>query len=239
LSEWLYNTNCDQCGSRDNLAVYDDHVWCFGCRFYENRKSINPKLINNIHRKKNNNDVVSLPDDFDYHIPPAPLKWLTDYGITAQEIQRHRMGWSEFKKYLVFPVYDPAGNLLMWQGRYYGDNPDHPKYITRGAKNVLHILGEHGILVLVEDLVSAIKIARKHKAMPLWGSSINLDLLIRLHSVTNEFAIWLDHNMYDEARKAANRALQWYDRVVVIETPLDPKCYTPAEIQTIIGNEVK
>ena len=32
-SNFLYHTSCDSCGSRDNVAVYDDgHTYCFGCQ---------------------------------------------------------------------------------------------------------------------------------------------------------------------------------------------------------------
>lgn len=234
-SEFLYHTNCTECGSRDNLAVYTDHVFCFGCKHWESRKSLNPNLINEIHRKKKSTGVDPLPEDTTNSIPKEPLAWLTGYGITAQEMQRHRMGWSETKKYLLFPIYDPTGNLLMWQGRYFGDNPEHPKYITRGGKDVLHIVGEHGIMVLVEDLISAIKVGRQFRGLPVWGSSINLDLLVRLHSVSDTFLIWLDHNMLTTSQKAANRARQWFNKVGVIETPLDPKCYSNEEIKEIVG----
>jgi len=29
--EFLYHTSCDSCGSRNNLGVYTDHTYCFGC----------------------------------------------------------------------------------------------------------------------------------------------------------------------------------------------------------------
>ena len=34
-SEFIEHTNCPSCGSRDNLAVYSDHKFCFGCNHYE------------------------------------------------------------------------------------------------------------------------------------------------------------------------------------------------------------
>jgi twinkle protein len=39
-SNFLYHTPCDNCGSKDNVAVYDDgHSYCFGCSDY--KKDIN------------------------------------------------------------------------------------------------------------------------------------------------------------------------------------------------------
>ena len=30
-SKFLYHAPCENCGSRDNLGVYEDHSYCFGC----------------------------------------------------------------------------------------------------------------------------------------------------------------------------------------------------------------
>jgi twinkle protein len=39
-SNFLYHAPCEQCGSKDNVAVYDDgHSYCFGCRDY--KKDVN------------------------------------------------------------------------------------------------------------------------------------------------------------------------------------------------------
>ena len=35
-NNFLYHSPCDNCGSRDNKAVYDDgHTYCFGCQQYK------------------------------------------------------------------------------------------------------------------------------------------------------------------------------------------------------------
>ena len=40
-SEFIGHEPCPKCGSRDNLARYDDgHGWCFGCGYYENDNEI-------------------------------------------------------------------------------------------------------------------------------------------------------------------------------------------------------
>ena len=245
----LYHTNCPNCGSRDNLAVYEDHTHCYGCKQHIDKITINPQLINKIKKNKKNDNNTDLPDDYSRHLPLVALEWLKQYEITAQETHKHRMGWSnegkvifkdtkrecDYKPLLIFPVYDIYGNLTMWQARYFGDNPKAPKYYTRGAKDVIHMIGEHGPIVLVEDLISAIKIGRNHRAIPLWGSSINLDLLVRLHHMTDSFLIWLDRDKFKDAQKAANRARQYFKHVEVIATDLDPKCYDNHALQTIIG----
>lgn len=254
MSDYLYQTNCKACGSSDALTVYEDHVYCFSCRFYQRTKSINPKLIKKAFDNKNDNSAgdLGLPVDCRQELPLVALDWLKQYNITAQDIHEHHFCWSEegkvirrgtpqeqrFSPCLVFPVYDPFGNLVMWQGRYFGTDPRVVKYYHRGAKDTLHIIGKSGIIVLVEDIISAIRVSKVARACPLFGSSINLDFLIRLHGVTNEFLIWLDADMGKKAQGAAERATQFFDRVGVIQTELDPKCYKHEEIERIV-NEIR
>ena len=43
-SNFLYHSPCENCGSRDNCAVYDDHTYCFGCHTYEKNNGELPKI---------------------------------------------------------------------------------------------------------------------------------------------------------------------------------------------------
>ena len=43
-NNFLYHSPCDNCGSRDNKAVYDDgHTYCFGCNEYKKQNGDLPK----------------------------------------------------------------------------------------------------------------------------------------------------------------------------------------------------
>ena len=33
-NKFLHHSPCENCGSQDNLGVYEDHTYCFGCRQY-------------------------------------------------------------------------------------------------------------------------------------------------------------------------------------------------------------
>jgi hypothetical protein len=85
-------------------------------------------------------------------------------------------------------------------------------------------------------MVSAIKVSRVARAIPLFGSTLSIDFLLRLHRITDRFNIWLDADKAQYARKVKQRAMQFFEHVGVIETPLDPKCYTTAEIGVILGD---
>ena len=42
-NKFLHHSPCENCGSRDNLAVYEDHTYCFGCRQYNTLNGELPK----------------------------------------------------------------------------------------------------------------------------------------------------------------------------------------------------
>ena len=248
MSEFLYHAPCPNCGSRDNLGVYTDHQYCFGCNYSNFENSVNPKLlkVSENNKKKIHGNCLPMPDDASPNIPAEGIKWLQQYHITGQDMNKHNILWSEtgrvvrgivlFAPCMIFPVYDCYGNLLMWQGRYFGDDKKAPKYFTAHAKDVLHVIGTQGSVVLVEDFISAIRVGKKHaRSLPLWGSSINLDLLVRLYHVCDDITIWLDADKGRYAEEAANRARQFFNHVKVIHTDLDPKCYSDSEIERILG----
>jgi len=247
-SELLFHAPCPSCGSRDNLAVYTDHKYCFGCRYYEGQRTHNFRIDKDKYKKNNDNPSCFLPPDFNLSIPKIGHDWLSQYKITPKDTITNRIGWSDkgvlarhgnkderlFAPMMIFPVYDPHGNLLMWQGRYFGDDKKVPKYYTRGSRDCLHLLGDRGIIVLVEDLLSAIKVAKVARAIPLFGSSVNLDLLSRINRITDSFLIWLDKDKYKDAQRFVKRASQYFTFVKAVYTELDPKCYQPAEIERIL-----
>lgn len=252
--EFLHHAPCPRCNSKDNLAVYTDHVFCFGCRYYKKTTDI-PEQALVLFKRRISQGLIKqdrwlfLPEDYTTSIPKEGMDWLNQYHITAQDVATHYIGWSQngkvirrgtknevnFSPCMVFPVYDPYGNLLLWQGRYFGQEKNAPKYFTAGAKDVIHIIGQVGPYVICEDLISAIKISKAGcRSIPLWGSSVNIDLLVRLYGVTGGFTLWLDHDKINEAHKIANRASQFFSEVSVIESELDPKCYSINEIKQYV-----
>ncbi|MGW8177207.1 MAG: DnaB-like helicase C-terminal domain-containing protein [bacterium] len=51
-ANFLHHEPCPNCGSRDNLARYDDgHGWCFGCQYYEPGEEQEPKVTRLSERK--------------------------------------------------------------------------------------------------------------------------------------------------------------------------------------------
>lgn len=231
MARWVKNNPCPECGSKDNLGVWDDgSEWCWGCHYYKPPDTI--KTFQSRHDKKAAYiKCITLPDDTVELIPKAAVDWLGKYNLTDKEFATLSPMYSYEKELLIFPVYGPGKVLLMYQGRYFGENPKHPKYLTYGAKDILHIVGEpNETIVVTEDLISAVKVGTVINAMPLWGSSLSQEAIKRLSSRFSHLIIWLDKDKARESLRTRLKASPFFDEVQCVVTELDPKEYSNEEI---------
>lgn len=81
---------------------------------------------------------------------------------------------------------------------------------------------------LVEDSLSAIKVSRVIDSIPLFGSSINNDKLVRILKGYDRVYVWLDENKFTTAQSIAVRCQLLGVDAKVIYSQLDPK-YCNAE----------
>jgi hypothetical protein len=249
----------------DNLVRYTDgHAHCYACGYTE-KASVEHRLqpVTSVTTGKK---ICQIPDDAIYYIPERALNWLKNFGIRQEEIKEHRFQWSESRQMLIMPVYDPCDNILMWQGRNfklkkvpieelsngpsasqlvkgYSWSLDGPKYHTEGEKSsVLHIIkpnnGPNALVVVTEDLLSAIKVGRVWPAMPLWGSDIGLEMIRRLKERFWSLGIWLDEDKTTHAVKLACRASQVMP-TFVIQSTQDPKYYPEDMIYKMVHHAGK
>jgi hypothetical protein len=219
---------CPRCGSRDNLAVYDDgHKWCFGCNYYVPPKttldSLNRRMVRPAEEELDANGIdTSL---FSYDIPEGPKKWIQKYGITDSELRFYQITWCDLRQTLVFPVLRD-NKVVLTNERYFGPNPKHPKYLTFGnkSKEVVYLSGSitQDKIVFVEDFVSAIKIRRMVSVMPLFGSTIPEMALPWCAGRFKRAGVWLDLDKAAEAmREAAKLSVHLPAHAIV--TTGDPK----------------
>lgn len=236
---------CSKCrmggGDRtgDNEVVYaDGHTHCFGCGRHSE-----PTILQKLEKLSEENslqldpreaEALEFPDDFtpigDALWAKGAYAWLKNYGITTKEMEIHHIGWSSSLGMLIFPVFSDSGHLLMWQGRNFNGSP---KYLTKGPKSdIMHIIGDQKspVILVVEDLISAIKVGRTYAAMPLWGCSMTLGTLRKLSERFKEVGIWLDSNKAIESVKLALRGSQW-GSTFVVTTESDPKIYSDGMIR--------
>lgn len=241
---YIRHEPCPSCGSRDNLAVYADHEYCFGCghiKFY----NYHSRRINDI--KDTGAKIVSLPSDIIPSIPAVADSWIKKYNLTLEELYANRVVWSEFRQLLIFPYFDDKGHLWGWQGRYFGTDPKHPKWTGKGNfkeidrvyhKNPLTGSKENSI-ILIEDIISSIKLNRIYNTSCLYGSFIDINKYCRIYKEykPSSFIIWLDKDKEKESRIMSVKFNNIGLPCRVVSTDKDPKEYNNDQLRSIISNE--
>jgi Zn ribbon nucleic-acid-binding protein len=227
---FIQHTNCPKCGSKDNLAEYSDGFYCFGCGYKKQKNDLNSV------RNRLQSEQTMLSDELDIpttnDIPIEPMQWLLQYGITQQDVDTYKLGWNANNQMLVLvntPQYYQARNF----------SKHGPKYISKGKKPLL-FYGLGDILICVEDVISAIKIAKANKNVtvtPLLGSIISLELTETILKRFKKIYLWLDRDKAIEAVKQARNIKQKGIDSDVIITPNDPKDYSTGEINQWLRNK--
>lgn len=249
---YVHHEPCPACGSRDNLARYaDGSAWCFGCEHYEP-----PDGRRNIHTTvKKDKAVAGPPADCGVDFSPTALEWLGKYDIKYEEAIKRKIRWSNHWQQLVFLM-----DMGIWQARNFSPTAK-TKYFTQGNVNdhlpiyhpvfdcaangstlngdVLGVGRQHSpkTLILVEDCISAIKIARQTDAMPLLGSSISKEKLARINKFYSGVIFWLDADKYNQAKGLSTTAKFLGLDSRAIYTARDPKEYDDKTIEYLIADK--
>jgi hypothetical protein len=243
-SHHLHNTTCPKCkqegkdNGNDNLAVYSDgHVWCWSCGYYASGSRTKAFSIRNQQPKESirpQQHSIRLPSDCDTGIPRQAIRWIENYALTKNTLMKHNVLWSESWQRLIFPYYI-EGNLEAWQGRYFGTEKD-VKWFSQGKLNdIIYTLGEKSnSLVLVEDIVSAIKVSAIKQCSPIFGSVISNNRLLRLKNFYDTLYIWLDPDKRKESLQFANKARLFGFTCYTIFSDKDPKETSMEEITTCL-----
>lgn len=174
---------------------------------------------------------LSLPYDINckYNDFPAIVKSkLHTYHIPVAEVKKYGIGWSEKLKRMVLPIYHD-GELRGWQGRSY-DQP--PKYITKYKdESDLYVYipcteKESKDCIIVEDMLSCIRVSKYGNALALLGSNISDKALIKIAKLNNNMLVYLDH----DTRQVIMNTIQIRERLTmlgksakVISSSCDPK----------------
>lgn len=229
MSKFLRHLPCPQCGSRDNLGEYDDHYFCFGCKYTKKKNDIH-SLRQRVNKTTDNKEVEMLGNFGE--IPRNAMKWLLSYGISQEDIDEYGIKWDAKNQLLV--LIDTA---RYWQGRSFA--PNKPKYMSSGEKP-LTIYGQSDTAVLVEDILSAIKVARlrgEYSGVPLLGSTLSYQAEEQLSSQFKKILIWLDRDKAINALRIKRKFLQRGIDSRVIITDNDPKEYSKGEIREWLKNK--
>lgn len=237
MAKFLRHEPCPSCGSKDNLGRYDDgSAFCFGCHYTE-RGTHSPFVKERDGKNETDTDGARFPDDASTSLDRRAVEWFFSFGITGDEAIRAGFRWSNSWEQLCIPLYDRDGHLCCIQAKNFNDKrASKAKYYNVGDKNEsFTIYGkEHTTLVLVEDVLSALKIGRQAAGMPLLGTSIPRSKLAALRPSYEELVVWLDADKWREARGIADASALLGFKTKTIFTEQDPKRYTDVEIKELL-----
>lgn len=192
-----------------------------------------------------------LPDDCDIHYSPSAVSWLTKYGLAMDACIRWGIKYSAKRNQIIFTWPD----MPLWQARNMdreyvtkdGVTKKLPKYFTSGdhtdycpVYTSLPLGFISDTLVIVEDCVSAIKIASGRAqiglqcdSMPLLGSHLPTKKLMALRGY-KRFVVWLDHDKGKTALDICNKACMLNIGTNVVMTKDDPKDHTYEQLKELI-----
>lgn len=189
-----------------------------------------------------------LPRDFTREVPASGWKWLLQYGL-PYSYWKPFTGYSPAEERLVLTVGNP---IKFSQGRYLGNDggekdgrgkwtrrPPRKWFFWGDGHGFVEVLGKtedrSSEVVLVEDLISAHKVAQVTPTICLFGTNVH-DLAIKeLQALKRPVVLWLDGDQYSLLPKKINR-LQTFLRhpVRYIYTEKDPKMFSTEEIRNIL-----
>ncbi len=256
MARFLKHIGCDRCGSSDAKAIYEDGgSFCFSCRKPTSSK-VSPYALlhNDADSQREESKKVTLPDDAQQHYSERALSWAGKYEITVHQLLKEGVVYSPKREQLIFTFTDEFGKLLAYQARnltavskarrYYtcGDVNDllpiyHCRYSVPGTINSRR-------LVLVEDCLSAIKVASVFDelsqtplgadAMCLLGSGISRQKLSRLRPFYDLLDVFLDPDMWHKSLNIVHQAQLLGFQARPIQADCDPKELSYLELKDLL-----
>ena len=219
---------CDKCGSRDNLAEYDNGFYCFGCGYKKPKRDLSRF------------DAIKTPKPYDgitleKSLARDHLKWILGYNLTSDELKHFASCHSRTVKGHEMPC-----NLLIflntanyWTGRNFNEGV---KYLSSGVKPyVEYAQVESKTLVFVEDVISAVKVSRCAVAVPMLGARVPGDWW-QYAKACDRVILWGERDKARENIIQSKRASELIGKPVKnVITENDPKEYDTKFILTKIN----
>jgi len=231
---------CPNCTSSDALAKYENGTYCFSCKYstLEIIKTLKNQNQENLTLTPNQADWVSL----DSHKHISAYTFLKSYHINQQLIDKYQLMWSPQTNRLVLPfIYKTK--CVGGQLRSLDKRPMR-KYLNVGdtgiwnPNNLLATIVANWAMttiVVVEDIISAIRINEILPAVALCGTKTDNSTKETLRKLGKTIILWLDSDIPGQnACKKLKCSLQLTNDVKVIKTELDPKCYKKADLESYL-----
>lgn len=182
---------------------------------------------------------LTLPEDFTTDIPLEGRLWLYSGGIHEQVWSHYGLGYSKSLHRVILPVYDSRRNLVWYQCRALSKG-QKPKYIQpskeRAAVMFWGSRRDETRVIVVEDILSAIRVGKHCSAVSLLGTKITSAQAVAL-SKFSRVTSWLDNDKAgkDGAYKI-RKTLSLLTEVDNIQSEVDPKKLSDKEIKVLLCN---
>jgi hypothetical protein len=229
--------NCPNCNSKSGVDVHN-RLFCHACHldFPGNRK--------NLVTIENSKVPLQLPKRNDESLPIKCVEWLDKYEVYNDSNNfLIDIFYSKEYKRLCFPLYNEYDNIVAcWMRDFdtnlYPYNMKKVKWLFVGDKSELWLLKPkyklgHS-LVLVEDIISALKIQQINDVICLGGTSLPNEVFTILNNY-KEIILFLDGDMagLKAAQKIRNQ-LKLFIPVKIIYAKKDPKDHTYEELEDLL-----
>lgn len=220
--------------------------YCFRC----DDKGFKSKPLPSLHERLALRDAVAqaeaalerdptppMPPNFDQASWPLEARvWLYKAALTTEDIESLGVYYHEESKRVVLPVLD-NGDLIYWQARrIFGDKG--AKYINpvvpRGS--VVPRFGNGPVIVLTEDILSAVRCGMAAEAWSLMGVKLCPEVLSKIMADGRPVLVWLDPDPagYDGAAKVSRTLSLAGVKHATVLSKKDPKFHSRAEVADYI-----
>lgn len=230
MGQFLYHGPCEKCGSKDNRAHYSDgSTYCFGCKDYT-------RPTHPVSYEPEEKEIIDILPHLVDEVPEPNLSWLRKY-LTDEQISDYFYYCPKLKRH-VYVEYD-GEKVAFWEARTV--NKNLTKVISSGTKQfkVWGKYKETGVVVFVEDIISAIKLSEIVGVCCLHGSAIPNGMYERVAGMGLDMAlIWLDRDKLSDASVYVRKFDFWNVECSLIMTPKDPKDYSKEELVEIIKDAI-
>lgn len=218
---------CENCDARRGVAKYNESSYCFACGRKEFYKSLIKKTLV---LKKERVSFSRLP------LTEKQKKWLSQYYINENHIKTYGICSNTNLNGLYFPQIVNRVVKSIWE-RFI--DKSLYKWILHGNKTLVHLSLRLNFkkIILVEDIISAIRVADYADCIALCGTNVQVDGIDEVINSYNEVVLWMDGDM--AGRRAAHAIRKKYKLIKpirIIRTKKDPKCHTPTEIREILND---
>lgn len=222
------HNSCNNCKSSDGVYLYSDGSYCFVCKQKQFTK-------NNKRDLEYSEEAPTFPTNLTNVFPPEELLWFSKYKITSQLRNKYNIKFDRDSKRIFLPVYSGDAIVYYQMRSLYNKTVKYknPRFLS---KHVFYCGKESTVLVIVEDIISAIRVGQQFETVALLGTSWHPSAYKYLLGKTKCY-IWLDKDA-EHKSLVLSRELNKINLCTVnsIVSEKDPKCYTDEEIRRAIND---